>query len=115
MGELIPEELRGIRERLIELADRYDLVSQAKDTCARWLHESADVLLYAVSEVSMDFRSHALVFRNAKLSYPYIDTRLDLSFNNREIGHYRLITRLDGSPENDYLIFEPYAMRTASG
>jgi hypothetical protein len=89
---------------LAQLAQRQDLIEQAREGCARWLQNEGRDIHYALSDVRLAFRSHALCFAHARLPYPYVETRLDLLIADQEIGYYRLITRLDGSVDDDYFV-----------
>ena len=62
-------------------------------------------------QLHVDKRS--LVFNHGMLSYPYMDTQIGLYVedpsyhkNLKPIGHYRLITTLDGKIDDDYFVLE---------
>lgn len=102
----VPDDLRDIVERLSTLATAQGLAKAAEQGCRAWFRNHGDDIPYTLSDVQMQFRSHGLVFRSALLSAPFIDTRLTLSIDGREIGYYRLITLLDGTPDDDYLVLD---------
>jgi hypothetical protein len=106
MGQPIPQPLQDIIARLTEHATGHDLVARAMNGCRNWFLQEPGSLPYALSDVRIEFASQALYFSSALLSYPYIDTRLRLFVSEREIGYYRLITLLDGTDDDDYLVFE---------
>ncbi|AWM35966.1 hypothetical protein C1280_02365 [Gemmata obscuriglobus] len=63
----------------------------------------------------MVFERCALVFEHGILNYPFVETRLGLYVpdpsavyfqGRRSIGHYRLITLLDGTTDDDYFILD---------
>lgn len=104
------EDLNAIADRLTIFAHEHDLAEQAKDSCSKFLHNAAgDGLPHNLnpSDVRAEFRSHFLTFESSLLPHPFISTRLDLYAGEDEIGWYKLIVRLDGQVENDYLVFHP--------
>ncbi|WP_145241100.1 hypothetical protein [Urbifossiella limnaea] len=69
----------------------------------------------AEEHVQAVFERSALVFDHGELSHPFVETRLGLYVPDpaggwfrglRPVGHYRLITRLDGTDEDDYLVLD---------
>jgi hypothetical protein len=67
---------------------------------------------WKLSEIKPIFWNQALIFKHSLLSYNYIDTQLQLYFDNPEscdiedleqIGSYRLIVAIDGEIVDDYL------------
>lgn len=98
----VPDDIRDIIERLTHLAAEQNLVTAAEEGCAAWFHNHGADIPYKLSDVKMEFRSQSLAFRNAMLSYPYIVTHLEMSVDGWSIGHYRLITLLDGTVDDDY-------------
>jgi len=105
MDELVPDAFRGLIDRLRQLAAEQDLIERARAGCAEWFRNGPEDLPYALGDVRLEFASHTLCFRNAVVSYPYVETRLALFVGDREVGAYRLITRLDGTAADDYLVF----------
>lgn len=70
----------------------------------------------ASADVQAVFERCALVFTHGILSHPFVETRFGLYVADSEavwfrglrpVGHYRLITRLDGTVEDDYLVLDP--------
>jgi hypothetical protein len=102
----VPEEFRGIVKQLTGLAVQQDLASRAMDSCANRFRHDAGQLTFTLEDVHMQLYSHSLFFQSAHISNPFIATRLTLSINDKEIGYYRLITSLDGSVDDDYLVLE---------
>lgn len=105
------KDLSFMIENLAEFAREQKLVARALDGCATFLNnESRENGLprkLSSSDVKMMFRSHALTFESSLLSYPYVSTILDLYVAEEEVGWYKLIVRLDGQAEDDYLVFHP--------
>ena len=62
------------------------------------------------------FERCALAFDHGVLSYPFVETRLGLYVSDpfgvyfrgglRPVGHYRLITLLDGTADDDYFVLD---------
>lgn len=103
MTTMAADETGAIIERLIRFGTEQDLVGRARIVCARCLRDyEEEIHPHHASDVQISFRSQALVFRNALIPYPYIDTRLALTIEDKEIGYYRLITHLDGTDDDDY-------------
>lgn len=70
---------------------------------------------WPIDQIQLHFERHAFIFSHARLSYPYVDTRIGLYVadvsgfylhNLRPIGHYRLIMLLSGEVGDDYLVIE---------
>lgn len=105
---------------LAALAASQNLRSRAFDGCLKWLRDEASASPDGLSgwvggEIEPHFRSCSLVFDHGSLSHPFLDTRLDLCIRDasgaspgglRLVGHYRLITRLDGVAEDDYFVID---------
>ena len=107
-----------IKHNLRELAEQQELVNRAIESCKTWLHENRyrddDTVLiaeFAVDDIEFKFDKQSLVFKNRLLDYQYIDTQIGLYVNASsgevQVGHYRLITALDGVAVDDYLVFYP--------
>lgn len=103
----VPDDVRAIIERLSLLAAEQGLVKAAEQGCTEWFRNHGEDIPYQLSDVQMQFCSQSLAFRNSMLAYPYIDTHLTLSVDGRDIGSYRLITLLDGTPDDDYFVLDP--------
>jgi hypothetical protein len=98
------------------LAATHDLRRRAFDGCRGWMRQSAgDVRGWSPDEIELHFHACSLVFEHGLLSYPFLDTRLGLYVRDdsgvylddlRPVGHYRLITRLDGSADDDYFVID---------
>ncbi|MEM1096390.1 MAG: hypothetical protein AAGJ10_17465 [Bacteroidota bacterium] len=82
------------------------LVERAEEGFRAWLADPADVLPggWATDELHAQFDSIHLCIRPAHVDYPYFDTRLRILRGNEQVGHYRLITKLDGTAVDDYLV-----------
>ena len=61
---------------------------------------------YPLATIRFERQSQMFAFYNPQLPYPYIVTTLGLFVGTRAIGDYRLITRLDGTVDDDYLVFD---------
>jgi hypothetical protein len=105
------EDLHHIVDRLAEFARRHDLIARAKDGCSKFLRNIAgenDLPRgWSLTDVRQEFRAHTLTFESNVLSYPFVVTQLDLYAGEDEIGWYKLVVRLDGQAEDDYLVFHP--------
>lgn len=70
---------------------------------------------WKLADIHLRFARHALIFEHSRLPYAFLETRIVLyvhdptsSDNNHEqpIGEYRLITLLDGTIDDDYLVLD---------
>lgn len=94
-----------IRATLQQTADHYQLAEKANRACRHWLSKQDCGLPGEwIEAIEARFHSHKFCFAHATLPHPFIETRLDLFWHRKEIGHYRLISSLDGEPEDDYLV-----------
>ena len=66
-----------------------------------------------MESIQLHFDKQSLVFNHGILSYPHLDTQIGLYVENpfyhkdlKPIGHYRLITTLDGKIDDDYFVLE---------
>ncbi len=100
---------------LASLAATQNLRGRAFEGCSKWLNDAAGGGLggWAVGEIVPHFKSCSLVFDHGLLAYPFVETRLELCVREasgiflrdlRPIGYYRLITLLDGTPDDDYFV-----------
>jgi hypothetical protein len=105
------EVLNTIVDQLAMFAREQDLVARAKEGCSKFLHSAAEEdglpRNLNFSDVRAAFCSHSLTFESSLLPYPFVSTRLDLYAGEDEVGWYKLIVRLDGQAEDDYLVFHP--------
>lgn len=104
---------------MLALVDRHDLRRRAEASCRECLHSAAtdgDLLGLTSADVQAVFERCALVFAHGVLDHPFVETRFGLYVADpeagwfrglRPVGHYRLITRLDGTDEDDYLVLNP--------
>lgn len=104
---------------MLALADAHDLRRRAEASCRECLRSAdaeGDLAGLAPADLQVVFERAALVFDHGILSHPFVETRLGLyvadpdagwSRELRPVGHYRLITRLDGTDEDDYLVLDP--------
>ena len=103
---------------MLALADTHDLRRQAEASCRQCLRSSAEegeLGGLSLADVQVLFERCALVFDHGVLSYPFVETRLGLYVPDptgvyfrglRPIGHYRLITLLDGTAVDDYFVLD---------
>ena len=103
---------------LLGLADAHDLRQRANASCRRWLRASAaegDLGVLSSADIQVVFERCSLVFDHGILGYPVLETRLGLYVVDpsglyfrglRPVGHYRLITLLDGTADDDYFVLE---------
>ena len=110
-----PEQLVAA---LRALANAQQLRQQAEDSCRTWMKNCAadgDMEGWSPDEIELHFERCALVFDHGILSYPFIETKLGLYVRDPggfmlggllPIGHYRLITFLDGTAEDDYFVLD---------
>jgi hypothetical protein len=105
------KDLSAIADDLTGFAHEQNLVARALDGCSAFLKNEAQEnglpRQLSPSDIKSEFRSHSLTFESSLLSYPYVSTRLDLYAAGEEVGWYKLIVRLDGQNEDDYLVFYP--------
>jgi hypothetical protein len=109
VDELIPA--------LAALASTQNLRGRAYEGCGEWLRDGSgdDLGGWSAEEIEPHFRSCSLVFDHGFLDYPFVSTLLELCIpdtsgvcfrNLRVIGSYRLITRLDGTVDDDYFVID---------
>jgi hypothetical protein len=105
------KDLNANIDSLAGFAHEQKLVARAFDACSVFLNNEAQEngLPHQLNpaDVKIRFRSHSLTFESNLLPYPYISTQLDLCVGDEEVGWYKLVVRLDGQNENDYLVFYP--------
>lgn len=101
---------------MLSLADRHDLRRRAEASCRDWLNSAAadgDLDGVDPADIQTVFERAALVFDHGVLGYPFVETRFGLYVPDpaagwfrglRPVGHYRLITRIDGTVEDDYFV-----------
>jgi hypothetical protein len=97
-------------------ATAHDLRRSAELSCRQSLRSAAeegDLAGLSPETVQLVFERCALVFDHGELDYPFVETRFGLyvpdptSFRDRRrVGHYRLITLLDGRVDDDYLVLD---------
>ncbi|MGD2182753.1 hypothetical protein [Lusitaniella coriacea] len=93
---------------LLDLTSRHKLVEQAMASCDDWFaNDGGEIDGWIAQDLEKQFFSHQLIFQRSDWDSIYIDTCLKLlASNGREIGHYRLISTLDGEIDDDYLVLE---------
>jgi len=99
-------------------AEAHGLRRRAEETCREWLRstfEEGDLPGLSPEDVRIEFERCALVFDHGILSYPFVETKLGMYVTDptgvffrglRPIGHYRLITLLDGTDDDDYFLLD---------
>ena len=118
MGSMGQDLSEGIVSALLTLAESQKLRHRAEETCREWLRsasEEGDLGGWSLEEIELHFERCALVFDHGILSYPFVETRLGLYVADstgvcfrglRPVGHYRLITLLDGTDDDDYFVLD---------
>jgi hypothetical protein len=103
---------------MLVLAATHELRQRAEAGCRAWLAgaaEDGELGGRTPEEIEVVFERCALVFDHGVLSYPFIETRFGLYFSDSTgvvfrglwpVGHYRLITLLDGTDDDDYLVLD---------
>jgi hypothetical protein len=105
-----PSALEELVEQLHRASDEHQLIARAHAGFQAWIDEATDDDVrelpegWSYSEMSAEFKSIALCFRSAHLSYPYFDTQLRIVRSGVDIGYYRLLTRLSGEDDDDYFV-----------
>ena len=106
------EKMKAVLATLESHAVQHDLVNRAKLGFQTWLTgDLADGTVelpggWSVKQLEADLESINLCFRPAEVDYPFVDTRLAITRGGVVVGHYRLITRLDGSNADDYFVLD---------
>jgi len=82
------------------------LIERAEEGFRAWLAEPAETLPgeWVADELHAQPDSIHLCIRPAHVDYPYIDTKLRILRGDEQVGHYRLITKLDGAVADDYFV-----------
>ena len=103
---------------MLALAVTHDLRRRAEASCRMGLSSpdlEAELVGLTPADIQIVFERCTLVFDHGMLSHPFVETRLGLYVPDpsglyfrglRPIGHYRLITLLDGTDEDDYLVLD---------
>jgi hypothetical protein len=93
---------------LHQSSEKHNLVERAKLGVRAWWDNEEDLAEYSFGydDLRIEFKFQALAYRHAMLNYPYIDTTLALIAGDRDIGYFSLITGLDGSVIDDYLVLD---------
>ena len=92
--------------QLSQLATQQSLYTRAAESCRQWFRNEPDKMPCPLAAIRFEEQSQTLCFHSAVLTYPYITTTLRLFVGEREVGDYRLITLLDGTMDDDYLVFD---------
>jgi hypothetical protein len=100
---------QDIVEILREHAKIQRLDQRAKNGIQKWL-EQEDNLPQGCKpdQIHAEFSSRSLCFEPKVLPYAFIETRYELYAGKIQIGHYRLITTLDGCDDDDYFVLDDY-------
>lgn len=101
------EAMQDIVERLLILSQSQRLIEHAQGGYALWYANESDEMPYKPEEVQMAFWRQTLYFQPGSRVQlkPYIDTALKMVAQGQEFGYYRLITSLDGTVDDDYLVW----------
>jgi hypothetical protein len=103
---------------MLDLANVHNLRQRAEASCQQWLRSSAqegDLGELSLAEIQVVFERCALVFDHGILNYPFVETQLGLYVADptgvyfrglRPVGHYCLITLLDGTADDDYFVLD---------
>jgi hypothetical protein len=99
---------KEVIEYLLDVTSRHKLVEHAMESCDAWfINEGGTIAGWISQDLEKQFFSHTLVFQRSDWDLVYIDTRLKLlAANGREVGHYRLISTMDGETDDDYLVLD---------
>lgn len=101
-----PVAVQDIVERLIHLSESQRLIEVAKGGYAGWYVNESDEMPYKPEEVQMVFLRQTLYFQPGSVQLnPYIATALKMFAQDQEFGYYRRITHLDGTVEDDYIVW----------
>ena len=115
-------QLQDIVKHLQDWSQERNLVEEAFKCCRASLEnnelddkEAKLTARWKLNDIQLHFDRQSLTFKPSVFSQPFIDTRIGLYvaaeskgwFHHLQpIGHYRLITSLDGQTEDDDLIFD---------
>lgn len=101
---------------MLGLAATHDLRRRAEASCRECIRaasEEGDLGGLSPADLQIVFRRCVLAFDHGILSYPFVETALDLCVADptgvyfrglRPVGSYRLITLLDGTVDDDYFV-----------
>jgi hypothetical protein len=92
-------------------AAQYNLRARAFDGCSKWLLDGDNGLDgWTAEDIQPEFASCSLIFEHQLLGYPFMETRLNLfvgaDHTKQSIGHYPVVTRLDGTDDDDYFVID---------
>ena len=83
----------------------HQLIERAKEGFHAWLAEGGALPKgWSYHELHAQLDSIHLCVHPAHVAYPYMDTKLRILRGNEQVGHYRLITKLDGTAVDDYFV-----------
>ncbi|MEM8641725.1 MAG: hypothetical protein AAGG51_23345 [Cyanobacteria bacterium P01_G01_bin.54] len=117
-------EMAQVVTTLKGLADQQALKMNALQSCHQALKQcilddrevgEKELGGWLLDEIKLHFDKISLVFEHDILKYPYTDTKIGLYVDDptsvylralKPIGHYRLITLLNGEVEDTYLVIE---------
>ena len=115
MNTFDPEQIVAALRALVE---SQRLRHEAEEGCRTSMKNCAndgDLEGWSPDEIEIRFERCALVFDHGIWSYPFVETKLGLYVRDPAgylhdglfpIGHYRLITLLDGTVIDDYFVLE---------
>jgi hypothetical protein len=97
---------KEVVEYLLDMTLRHQLLEQAMRNCdVCFSNANGEIDGWIFHDLEKQFFSHTLVFKSADWDLIHINTCLKLlASNGREIGHYCLITTLEGETDDDYLV-----------
>ncbi len=102
--------MKTVLATLTKHADDHRLVQRAREGFRAWVDEAvtegaADLPTgWNYGQLTAQLASLSLCFRPESVDYPFVDTRLNIQRYGINVGHYRLITGMDGSEIDDYFV-----------
>ncbi len=119
--KILKIEFSGVLDFLNDWSKDHKLVETALASCSEalknYIQEEEELGFvplngYSIDEILFHLDELSLVYNDRLLEYPFIETKIGLYVaapgmnyfgNEDQIGHYRLITTLDGEVDDDYL------------
>ncbi len=90
---------------LNDLSEKLNLESLAFEGAQNWVSSiEFDGGKSDIRDYKFRFSSHKLCFKCESFDYNYIETVLDVIYQDEEIGYYKLVSMLNGEPTDDMLV-----------
>jgi len=98
--------------KLNQLALDFNLISKAIDGAKSWVSsEDFDIENTITAKFQYEFHVHKLCFKHEYKDLPYIETILNITLDEDDIGYYCWHTTLDGETIDDVLVITDHELK----